>query len=257
MNQCGYVCPQMYCDTNLQGSNYSYTNRQMNTGDCGCNGCVTNSGCINGRQQQKYNICTMPPQAEYPNQCYNPAPQGPSNLFCCNVNNQQQQQDPCCSHMGNYECNSCCTDECCCPQPSPECCPSSDTIIQELKKRIGCPSSRFDRWKTVYQETTDDLARSILRNNIDCRRKIVYPRRCLICDSADQAMTNECLSKIIYPPSSLNLCDVRNCSDYCTGECPAQPPPPMRCMSEENCYRGRPTYHNDLREICNMKCCCR
>lgn len=111
-----------------------------------------------------------------------------------------------------------------------------DDYWHELSNRLGCDERVFDRWKSMYQLTTDDVARQILETKADCRRKPFLPRRCTMCDITDDIYLTEQLCKRY---TQRRRHDIQCLGDYGADPMPPKFPPTMIPTNPRHCAKFR------------------
>lgn len=112
----------------------------------------------------------------------------------------------------------------------------ADDYWHELSNRLGCDERVFDRWKSMYQLTTDDIAQQILETKADCRRKPFLPRRCTMCDITDDIYLKEQLCKTYMKP---RVREIHCLGDYGIDPMPPKFPPTMIMTSPRHCAKNR------------------
>lgn len=111
-----------------------------------------------------------------------------------------------------------------------------DDYWHELSNRLGCDERVFDRWKSMYQLTTDDVAQQILETKADCRRKPFLPRRCTMCDITDDIYLKEQLCKSYMKPK---IREIHCLGDYGVDPMPPKFPPTMIMTNPRHCSKNR------------------
>lgn len=111
-----------------------------------------------------------------------------------------------------------------------------DDYWHELSNRLGCDERVFDRWKSMYQLTTDDVAQQILQTKADCRRKPFLPRRCTMCDITDDIYLREQLCKSYVKP---RVREIHCLGDYSVDAMPPKFPPTMIMTNPRHCSKNR------------------
>lgn len=108
----------------------------------------------------------------------------------------------------------------------------------ELNNRLGCNPYMYDRWKSIYQMTTDEVGKQLLAKKADCRRKPFFPRRCKLCDINDDIYISEQLCKQYVRPE----CQQLTCyGDYTVDQEPTRLPPTMVMTAPQHCGKHRST----------------
>ncbi len=112
-----------------------------------------------------------------------------------------------------------------------------DDYWLELSNRLRCDDRIFDRWKSMYQITTDDVAQHILECKSDCRRKPFLPRRCTMCDITDDIyLTEQMCKRYVKPPPRQ---DLQCLGDYQADPSPPRMPPTMIMTNPRHCFQNK------------------
>lgn len=111
-----------------------------------------------------------------------------------------------------------------------------DDYWHELSNRLNCDERMFNRWKSMYQITTDDIARKILEEKADCRRKPFLPRRCAMCDITDDIYITEQMCKQYMKPKYEQI---RCYGDYEQDPNPPKFPPTMIMTHPRHCFKHK------------------